>query len=126
MSWKDYVPHAIAGTAGTSGLFFFTFRDAINKAWEEYRAERKQARDQKHLDASRGDVAINKLISVFEKNLSDQHLTIESMRLLLERMVIAHERSLDVQRMASTQMSDVDKRLLRIEGAINAGGGFRQ
>lgn len=127
MNWlKDHVGKLLAGSGGLATILLMTFKDSLREMWQEFHADRRIARERRQSESSRGDQAINKLISVLEKNLLEQHLTIESMRDLLERIVVANERSIDVQRAMSNQLSDFDKRLLRIEGAINAGGRFQQ
>lgn len=123
---KDHVGNLLAGGGSAATILLVTFKDSLREFWQEWHADRRVARERRQSETSRGDLAINKLISVLEKNLTEQHVTIEKMQLLLERMVVANELSLNVQRVVSTQMSDFDKRLLRIEGAINAGGRFQQ
>ena len=126
LTWlKEHAGKLLAGGGATGTVLAVTFKDSLREMWQEWHADRRIARERRQSEASRGDTAINKLIAVLEKNLSEQHLTIESMRGLLERMTVANELSTNVQRTLSTQMSDFDKRLLRIEGAINAGGRFQ-
>src|ERR1035437_1897643 len=122
---KEHSGKLLAGGGATGTIILVTFKDSLREFWQEWHADRRIARERRQSEQSRGDTAINKLIAVLEKNLGEQHVTIEAMRGLMERMTVANELSTDVQRTMSTQMSEFDKRLLRLEGAINAGGRFQ-
>ena len=138
-SWlKEHLPHIAgigSGVSGSATMFFFIFRDGINKWLEDWRDDRRARRAERTAIAGRAD-PLKDVVQALRDELKAQRemlaADIAAQRAneketiaLMGQVATAIERGVDVQRMTSNQMSDVDKRLLRIEGAMN-GGRFQQ
>ena len=119
MNWiREHIPHLIGSGAIGGGTLVLVFREAIAKSWEEFWRERREARAERLAEHSRGDHAMTELISLLKEDIKAQRENDRKTTELLAQMVLANERSLDVQRTFSNQFSDADKRLSRIEGAL--------
>lgn len=121
MIWRDYIPHALVGTAGTGTMVLFMFREAITKALEEYRADRKMAREV-HLAASGKDSQIsNAFISLLKNDLESQAKTRDEMSKAIAQLAKTTEAVLDTQRLLSNQLNDMQRDLLMVKGAVMGG-----
>ncbi len=121
--WAHLVGGGSAG-AGGAAVFAMVFRDSIRQWLDDWKDERRAKRAERMAASGHNDRGMTELIHVITKSVDDQRANDVALRELLTRMVVADERSLDVQRMTSTQLSEIDKRMFRMEGALNAGGRF--
>jgi len=115
------------GSAGVGGaaVLAVLFKDSIRTWIDDWKDERRAKRAERMTAAGHNDRGLTELIHLLTKSIDDQRQNDLTLRDLLTRMVVADARALDVQRMTSIQISEIDKRMLRMEGALNAGG-FRQ
>ncbi len=117
MAWQNYIPHAMGGAAVTGSTALVLFRDAIKDTFKSWEDEKRARRAERLAEANKKDTSWVELITLFKEAVHDQKLAMVKTNELLERMTIAHEKNIDLQRIFSNQMNDVDKRLYRIEGA---------
>lgn len=118
MAWKEYVPHAVAGTAGTGGLLLILFRDAINRGWEEFRTHRRMAREAHQAASGKDSQLASAFIGLLKADLESQGRTREEMAKAIAQLAKSMEQVLDTQRVLSGQMNDMNKDLLIVKGAM--------
>ena len=124
---KDHVGGLAGGGMAGGGViiaFAAVFKDGIKKIIDDWSDERRAKRAAAMSAAGHDDRSWTKLVELLTKSVEDQKANGSNLHALLERMVIANERGLDVQRMTSNQLSELDKRTLRMEGAMNSRGNF--
>lgn len=114
---RHFWPHLTAAFSGLSTLLLYWFRDEITKWRDERRRDRQAEREERANVHGRGDRALSELVALIRADLDKSWTRADKIDDLLTRMVVANERSLDVQRTLSNQLSDFDKRLGHIEGA---------
>lgn len=125
MAWREYVPHAVAGTGGTVGVLLLVFRESITKAMNEFWTERRMAREAKAA-ASGGDKQMaNAFISLLKSDLESQGRTREEMARAIGQLAKSVEAVLDTQRLLSNQLNDMQRDLLMVKGAVMGGGRFQ-
>ena len=116
--FKEHWMH-LAGTGGAGGgVFLLLFRDSINKAWEEYRADRRAAREAHLATSGKDDKLSNAFISLLKSDLESQAKTRDEMAKAIGQLAKATEAVLDTQRIISNQLNDVNKELLIMKGAV--------
>lgn len=118
MAWREYVPHALAGTAGTGGLLLVVFRDTINKAWEEYRQDRRMAREAHQAASGKDGQLAASFIGLLKSDLDSQARTRDEMAKAIGQLAKSMEAVMDTQRILSSQMSEMQKDLLMVKGAV--------
>lgn len=118
MAFKDYIPHAVVGTAGTGGLFLVIFRDAINKAWEEYRSDRRMAREARLAASGKDSQLANAFIGLLKSDLESQGKTRDEMAKAIGQLAKSMEQVLDTQRVLSNQINTLNSDMLVVKGAV--------
>lgn len=118
MAWKDYMPHAILGTGGTASILVLVFRDAIAKTWDEYRADRRMAREAKLAASGKDTNLANAFIGLLKSDLESQGRTRDEMSKAIAQLAKSMEAVLDTQRVLSNQINTLNSDMLIVKGAV--------
>lgn len=118
MEWiKHHVMHLAGGGVGGVAAIGLLFREAIRELWNDYREARKAKREAELVEAGQGGKVMHELISLLRTSLDIQRIASDKQTELITQIVIANEKSVEVQRGIDTTLKDVYKRLGHIEGA---------
>ena len=134
---KQYWPHIAGAAAGSGSLLAIIFRDGIKDIIADWRKERDAKRSERLASASRIDSPMRDVFQLLRDELKAQRELISAdivsqrandkeIIAILAQVATSNERHLDMERTFSTQFSEFDKRLGRIEGAVNMLGGRTQ
>lgn len=118
MIWREYIPHAMAGTAGTGGLIIVLFRDSINKALNEFWTNRRMAREARHAASGKDSLITNAFIGLLKNDLESQAKTRDQMAEAIAHLAKSMEQVLDTQRILSNQINAMNSDLLVVKGAV--------
>ena len=122
MAWKEYIPHALAGTAGTGSLLLLVFKDSLNKALNEYWTNRRLQREAAHAASGKDAALTNAFIALLNKDLEGQARSRDEMTKAISQLAKSTEAVLDTQRVLSNQLNDMQRDLLMVKGAVMGGG----